>query len=103
MPHRRVGVQESIALGPLISDTLSAAGAPVSITIALDPPRFALEGWRSSEVCPLCGESTNRVQRLPATIHPVFESGLSVGIGVWVHRACFERCPDAGEPTPVPW
>jgi hypothetical protein len=103
MPHRRIAAPEAIDLRPLLGDSLAEAGVPVSITIALDPPRFAPQGWRPSEFCPLCGALTNRVQRLPASIHLRFASGLSVGIGVWVHRACFERCPEAGEPAPIPW
>jgi hypothetical protein len=84
-------------------DLLSGFGEPISGAISEDPPQFRDRVWRESERCPICGGSTVGVDRLAATIHPRWPNGLRVGIGVWVHPACFERCPMADEPAPIPW
>ena len=78
-------------------------GTLISTTISQDPPEFADFLIRESETCPICGHSTRNALRWPASIHPTWESGLRVGIGVWVHRKCFESCPFTDEPAPVPW
>lgn len=100
MPHRRL-------LTPLRIDVVryfgSDCGDVVSVTISEDPPQFSHKGWRSSEDCPVCGATTVKTERLPATLHPTFARGFSYGLGVWVHGACFEDCPDASERTPIPW
>jgi hypothetical protein len=85
------------------SDTLSRSGEFVSYTISEDPPHFSDRVGRESEYCPICGEWTAGEERLPATLHPRWASGLSVGLWVWVHRTCFESCPDTGDPAPIPW
>ena len=100
MPHRRLGSPPKIVL---IDDLLRRFGDPDSFTVSEDPPRFCSRVGRNSECCPICGEPTSNTERLPASLHPRWANGLSVGFGVWVHRACFESCPDTGEPAPIPW
>ena len=100
MPHRRLTSPPKAGLG---GDALGRFGEPVSCTISQDPPLFRDRAWRESERCPICGERTSGKERLPASLHPRWASGLSVGLGVWVHRICFESCPDTGEPAPIPW
>ena len=78
-------------------------GDPVSVTISQNPEEFSDKFWRESEVCPVCGETTAASPRLSANLYPTFSNGLSFGMGVWVHSACFYNCPDSGEPAPVPW
>jgi hypothetical protein len=75
----------------------------IAITISEDPPEFSDKNWRSSEYCPVCGASTVGAEQVPATLHLTFDNGSGLGLGVWVHRRCFEICPEAGRPTPVPW
>jgi hypothetical protein len=101
MPHHRLTSRPKTDLRSL--DALSGWGDPVSVTISQDPPQFCDRSWRESECCPICGERTSGAGRLPANLHPVWASGRTVGIGVWVHRTCFERCPNTGEPAPIPW
>lgn len=101
MPHRRLTSPPQAGLGSL--DALRGWGDPVSVTISQDPPEFCDRSWRESEYCAICGERTSDEGRLPASLHPAWASGRSVGVGVWVHRTCFERCPDTGEPAPIPW
>jgi hypothetical protein len=100
MPHRRLASPPKAVSRVGLLDRL---GDPVSWSISQDPPQFSDGIWRESERCPICGERTSDQDRLPATLHPRWESGFTVGLGVWVHRACFERCPDKGEPAPIPW
>jgi len=79
------------------------------ITIAADPPEFAARGWRESDVCPVCGESTLGSVRIAACLYVAFENlegdsrGFKFGVGVWAHQSCFESCPDTGRPAGIPW
>jgi hypothetical protein len=100
MPHRRLLNPPTIDVA---GDLGSGCGKVVSVTISEDPPQFSDKPWRESETCPVCGASTAGMRRLPATLHPTFANGFNYGAGVWVHPSCFERCPDAGEPPPIPW
>jgi hypothetical protein len=100
MPHRRVATLAELGGG---GNLIGRFGQPESATLSLDPPRFVERVWRESECCPVCGGSTAAADRLPASLHPQWANGLSVGIGVWVHRTCFESCAVADEPTPIPW
>jgi hypothetical protein len=81
----------------------SGFGEVVSVTISQDPPEYSDKPWRKSEVCPVCGEMAAGPAQLPASLYPRFASGFSYGLGVWIHQSCFESCPDANEPTPIPW
>jgi hypothetical protein len=101
MPHRRLLTLPRI-------DVAAALGlgceAVVSLTISEDPPQFSANSWRQSDICPVCGATTVGTQRAPATLNPMFANGISyLAFGVWVHRPCFESCPAAGEPAPIPW
>ena len=100
MPHRRLSLPPKAGVGV---DVLGGFGEPISYTISQDPPEFCDRIGRESERCPICGEQTAREERLPACLHPRWASGLSIGFGVWVHRACFMNCPDTDEPAPIPW
>jgi hypothetical protein len=99
MPHRRLLTPPTID----VTGHLPGCGEVVSATISEDPPQFSKKAWRPSDTCPLCGAATMGTERLPATLHPGFANGLNYGLGVWVHRSCFESCPDTGKPAPVPW
>jgi hypothetical protein len=100
MPHRRLESPPRIEFNRGFLDQF---GDLVSVTISLDPPEYSERAWRESESCPVCGDTTAGAERLPATLYPNFASGRSYGLGVWVHRACFENCRDTGEPAPIPW
>jgi BASS family bile acid:Na+ symporter len=99
MPHRRLLTPPKID----VVGCFSGSGEVVSVTISGDPLEFSNMAWRPSETCPVCGASTVGTERLPASLHPTFANGLSYGLGVWVHPSCFECCPGAGAPTPIPW
>lgn len=101
MPHRRLSFPPKVRLRS--DPTGGRYGEPVAFTISQDPPEFCDRVWRESERCPICGERTVGEERLTASLHPTWANGLSIGVGVWVHRTCFERCPNAGEPAPIPW
>jgi hypothetical protein len=75
----------------------------VSVTITDEPPEFAARLWRGSEVCPVCGESTAGCNRVAANLDVIFEGGVTFGVGVWAHQVCFEKCPDTGIPSRIPW
>src|SRR5262245_16674808 len=100
MPHRRLLTPPMIDVGGSFG---ASCGEVVSVTISEDPPQFSNKAWRRSDSCPVCGAPTVAAQRLPASLHPVFANGLRYCLGVWVHRPCFACCPDAAEPTPIPW
>jgi hypothetical protein len=100
MPHRRLQDQPKIDVGDSIR---SRFGEPVTATISEDPSQYSDQNRRKNETCPVCGETTEGTKRKAATLHPRFKNSFSYGLGVWVHEECFERCPDANEPTPVPW
>ncbi len=100
MPHRRL-----LAI-PKVADAEAFAlefRAMVSATISLVPAEYSDKPWRPTDTCPVCGATTLGMDRLAATLHPKFASGLSYGLGVWVHPLCFEKCPETEEPTPIPW
>jgi hypothetical protein len=78
-------------------------GQPISVTISEDPSQFADRNFRESEICPVCGESTKGQSRVPATLDVTFDGNLRLGIGVWAHRSCYEKCPDTGEKAGIPW
>lgn len=100
-PHRRLGSPPRIPLGGTV---LRLFGDPAAFTLSLDPPEYRDRLPRESSCCPICGEPTRAGdERLAATLHPRWSNGLGVGLGVWVHRACIEGCPDADEPAPIPW
>jgi hypothetical protein len=87
----------------MCGDFVRAWGQPVSLTISENPQQFHHWAPRDSDRCPVCGTDTRNANRLPATLSPHWGNGLNLGIGVWVHRLCFESCaPEAG-PAPVPW
>jgi hypothetical protein len=100
MPHRRLLTPPKIDVAGSFG---SGFGELVSVTISEDPPEYNNKPWRPSEICPVCGATTVGTTRLPSSLHPTFANGFSYSLGVWVHRSCFESCPDAGEPTPIPW
>jgi hypothetical protein len=100
MPHRHLPTPPRIDVAGSLN---SGFGDVVSVTISEDPPQFSAKPWRQSETCPVCGATTAGTQRLPATLHPTFANGFCYGCGVWVHQSCFECCPPAAEPTPIPW
>jgi hypothetical protein len=100
MPHRRLTSPPRVAIDRQLLDHF---GDPVAVTIVQDPAKYSHMARRESETCPVCGETTAGAARLPASLYPSFAGGFSFGLGVWVHRSCFENCPDAGGPTPIPW
>ena len=100
MPHRRLTSPPKAGVG---SGLAKQFGEPNAFTISQDPPQFADRPWRESDCCPICGDATTGSERLPATLNLRWADGLMVGCGVWAHGACFDNCPDTGEPTPVPW
>lgn len=99
MPHRHLAKWSKFELW----DPRGHLGEPISITISQDPPQFADWVKRGSEPCPVCGEPTSATDRLAATLSPRWANGVRFGIGVWIHRICFESLPDVGGPAPIPW
>jgi hypothetical protein len=99
-PHRCL---TSPPLRGLVEMLPTGQGEPLVWTISLDPWIDADGNPRGSTTCPICGIATLADSRRAATLHPIWSSGLRVGIKVWVHPACFERCQESVEPTPVPW
>ena len=73
------------------------------VGVSLDPEEVADQIWRESDVCPICGEKTTPADAIAASLQPEFNSGLSYLMGVWIHRACFEKCPESDEERGVPW
>jgi hypothetical protein len=100
MPNRRLPSPPLIGIP---EDMIAQWRIPASVTISQAPPEFYARMYRETECCPVCGASTAGTERLPARLNPHWEELSNLGIGVWVHRTCFERCPDAGEPPGVPW
>jgi len=100
MPHRRLLAPPQVDVS---SSFGRAFGELVSVTISEDPPEYSDKPWRKSETCPVCGATTAGTNRLAASLHPTFANDFSYSMGVWVHQSCFEKCPDAETPTPIPW
>jgi hypothetical protein len=74
------------------------------VGISLWNPDPGLRIPERPSVCPICGLSDFAPgERLSALLNPLFDNGFSYVEGVWVHRACFESCPETIEPDPVPW
>jgi ribosomal protein L37AE/L43A len=84
-------------------DLIDRFGAVVVATISRCPPRYVERVWRESDSCPICGETTAGADRLAASLFPTLASGFRYGVGIWVHRTCFETCDDTAEPAPIPW
>jgi hypothetical protein len=60
-------------------------------------PRSPVELHVALSHGPVCGDPTSGAERLPVTLHPRWASGLSLVLGVCIHRVCFERGPDDDE------
>jgi hypothetical protein len=104
MPHHRLLRPPSID----VSEGLAGHfGDVVAVTISLVPPEYCqLFDQRvapQSEACAVCGEETSKPTLLSASLNVTFEIGFHYGLGAWVHRSCFESCPEAGKPPPIPW
>jgi hypothetical protein len=84
-------------------DLIDHFGAVVAATICQCPSQYIEKVWRESDACPICGEATAGAERLVALLFRTHASGFGHGVGVWVHRSCFETCPETGEPAPIPW
>lgn len=105
MPHRRLLLPPKIEIidwyhsdpyGERVFAELASA------TISEDPLKFSAKKWRESDQCPVCGATTFRAERLPATLHSRTSDERDWDDGVWVHTRCFARLPDAGKLTPFP-
>jgi hypothetical protein len=104
MPHHRLLSPPSIDVRAGLAEHF---GDVVAVTISLVPPEY---GWLfnqraapESETCAVCGQETSEPTRLSAMVNARFESGFRCGLGAWVHRSCFETCPEVGEPPPIPY
>jgi hypothetical protein len=102
-PHRRLPKPPAID----VSEGLAGRfGEVVAVTVSLVPPEHRLlfdqRAAPQSEACAVCGEGTSEPTRLSSMLNVTFESGFHYGLGAWVHRLCFEGCPEAGEPSPIP-
>jgi hypothetical protein len=85
---------------PLLGDF----GAPTRIGIAEDPlGAMATLGDQRPDACAVCGENLTREDRVPASLEPVFPSGVQYLMPVWVHRLCLESCPETEQQRGVPW
>ncbi len=104
MPHHRPLSPPSIDVGEGLNGHF---GAVVGVTISLVPPEYSQLSHNrlgpESETCAVCGHDTSAPTRIPAMLNTAFERGFRYGMGVWVHRSCFESCPEDGEPAPIPW
>lgn len=79
-------------------------GELVSVTITEVPTQFLDWLGVGSETCLVCDQSTVGSDRLLVSVLPTFACDFAFIRGaVWVHAACFARCPGTGEPGPVPW
>jgi hypothetical protein len=98
MPHRGINLASDFDIGLSLG-----FGEIVSTTISEDPKQYADRIWKRSDSCPVCGKMTNESNRVSASLHPKFLTGLTIGVGVWIHISCLDACPRIDEPTPVPW
>jgi hypothetical protein len=104
MPHHRLVSPPSIDVGEGLDGRF---GDVVVVTVSLVPPEYS-RLWSQrvapeSDTCPVCGRETSAPTRLPALLNATFDSGFQYGLGAWVHRRCFESCPEAAGPAPIPW
>ena len=95
MLHRRLLVSPKTDVG--------AFGELVDVTISGVPPEHADKVQPATEICPVCGKIADESARVLASLYPRFSNDFSYGIGVWVHKSCFEQCPVIDDPTPIPW
>jgi hypothetical protein len=104
MPHHRLVSAPGIAVADGVAEHF---GDVVAVTISLVPPEysrlFSQRAAMDSEMCAVCGNATSEPMRLSAMVNVRFASGIRYGLGAWVHRSCFETCPEAGEPPPIPY
>lgn len=76
----------------------------LSATISEDPQVYSDQVFRSSDECPICGQSTSESNRVAASLHPEIENGIkNISFRVWVHNTCLEGCQILHEPAPIPW
>ncbi len=85
---------------PLLGDF----GTPARVGIAEDPvdAMETLSGQRP-DACAVCGETLTHQERVPASLEPVFSSGVQYLMPVWVHRHCLESCPQTEQQRGIPW
>ena len=74
------------------------------VGLALWTPSDQIQVPERPGSCPVCGvDQFEPEDRLSALLQPMFSSGFSYVMGVWVHRACFDQCLETSEPDPIPW
>jgi hypothetical protein len=104
MPHHRLLSPPSIDVGAGLPESF---GEVVAVTISLVPPEYAHllneKVVPESVPCAVCGEEASGPTRLRVMVNTTFARGFRYGLGAWVHRRCFEECPEASEPPPIPY
>jgi hypothetical protein len=74
------------------------------VCIARDPIEIdELMAPKRRPTCALCGKTTEEgPERIPASVQPEFENGMSYIECVWVHLMCYEECTETREPRGAP-
>ena len=105
MQHRKLETWDDVALSKILTDEWSRFEF-MTIAVTETPRQFVHRVLRNSIACPVCGADVVSVDGIPISIYPsskIADKQLTVGFGAWMHPACFSRCPQSNEPTPVPW
>ena len=98
------GIKLRILATPPAVPLLGNFGAPTRVGIAEDPlDAVGTLGGQRPDACAVCGGTLTHEQRVPASLEPVFPSGVQYLMPVWVHRQCLELCPQTEQQRGVPW
>jgi hypothetical protein len=98
------GITLRILSTPPAVPLLGEFGTPTRVGIAEDPlGAMDVLGGPRPEACAVCGLGVGIEERVPASLEPVFPSGVQYLMPVWVHRLCLEGCPQTEQQRGIPW
>lgn len=100
--HLPVGAMFPLRVG---RDALGSLGEVVGLMISEDPPAEAHLFYRVREECAVCGEVPSAAARQPATLSVSINRDrvVEIGVGVWVHHECLEKCEQTDQQRGIPW
>jgi hypothetical protein len=102
--HYHINMPIKIDVIEALSDNNLSLGKTISATISEDPSEFSHRVLRPFDECPLCGQGTEGMDRIAASLHPKCKNGIdNISIGGWAHKECINMCLVIDGSAPIPW
>lgn len=78
-------------------------GEVLSVTVSTVPGKYLDRFYVSTKICPVCGREAKRESnRICVSAHPVYSKIPNLSFMAFAHNNCFEICPLADAPPPIP-